>query len=703
LRLTFSRKDQKQVPPSPWHFLRKCLSSPLKGEEYNYEPVFKVLVKRRFLGREGSKGGEKITMNGKTLRTVAAHALFLQFLLIPPAFATVITYKGLTVTASTVDWSTGADTANGAVVEPLTNSWTADGKPYIKCSYNMNNGNYISFDTPTFPSTTSILGQGNQLTFYLKGDGINNNFYIELNDTSGHFYASQPLSTVTSGWELKTLPIGSSVDSSFDWNNVKKIGLTVKPNLGGSGTISIDELTVSTAGGNTTSAQLIADDCEGVAFNNLNGGFGQRGVSTIQRIIAPGPPVPLGGAGSCRAVSVTDTAVNQYSGIYEHLFNEGTPSATLNVTAYNFLTFYVQVTATVTGNLVVELQDSVGANSRVTINFDSVPTGIWLPAYVPLSYFASGVDLANLKTLSFFLPSFATIYFDQITFNFVPNPNQPQILDSLDADATNSAWVPVQSNYATTSLLTVPGQVGSALKLAYNFGVVSNDQYASAQRTFGLNVLAGDSTAFQFDYMGTGNQNNLEFKAIDNQGTIFRLMLNNVTDTDLAWKTLTARYQDMQYFSGNNHVIDWKNITKLSFAISKPSTGSGGTGDFYVSTISYIHSPNFTQPLPADAVINAFSIDNNPFKPQTDSIHSKANFSYTLTQKATVYLKVYDLAGNTVVRVDAGQQAAGSYSLSWDGQDRNGKMVRNGLYLYQFIAEGQTQTQKIKNIIGVAR
>ncbi|MDX5373863.1 MAG: flagellar hook assembly protein FlgD [Pseudomonadaceae bacterium] len=50
---------------------------------------------------------------------------------------------------------------------------------------------------------------------------------------------------------------------------------------------------------------------------------------------------------------------------------------------------------------------------------------------------------------------------------------------------------------------------------------------------------------------------------------------------------------------------------------------------------------------------------------------------------SNVYVNVYDSAGNTVNRVNLGQQAAGNVSFMWDGKDSSGNLMPPGTYKFE--------------------
>jgi len=73
---------------------------------------------------------------------------------------------------------------------------------------------------------------------------------------------------------------------------------------------------------------------------------------------------------------------------------------------------------------------------------------------------------------------------------------------------------------------------------------------------------------------------------------------------------------------------------------------------------------------------------------------------YRLVEDGRVTLRVYDVLGQEVRRVDLGSQAAGYYygpgrAVVWDGRDQRGRRVGSGLYIYEIQAGGLKARRKI--------
>jgi len=79
----------------------------------------------------------------------------------------------------------------------------------------------------------------------------------------------------------------------------------------------------------------------------------------------------------------------------------------------------------------------------------------------------------------------------------------------------------------------------------------------------------------------------------------------------------------------------------------------------------------------------------NPFNPGT-------TLRYDLSEDAIVELSVFDLLGHKVnILVDNEKQAAGTYSVSWNGTNQNGQNMPSGTYIILLRAGQNRFTQKV--------
>lgn len=75
---------------------------------------------------------------------------------------------------------------------------------------------------------------------------------------------------------------------------------------------------------------------------------------------------------------------------------------------------------------------------------------------------------------------------------------------------------------------------------------------------------------------------------------------------------------------------------------------------------------------------------------------SATAITYRLTNENAlpVSLRIFNVAGQEVKHSDLGMQQAGSHEISWDGRDRFGHEVSEGVYIYQYTSEGRALARR---------
>jgi hypothetical protein len=68
---------------------------------------------------------------------------------------------------------------------------------------------------------------------------------------------------------------------------------------------------------------------------------------------------------------------------------------------------------------------------------------------------------------------------------------------------------------------------------------------------------------------------------------------------------------------------------------------------------------------------------------------------YELSQQGTVTITVFDLKGDIVDILYRGRKDSGSYSTTWDGRNRGGRVVARGLYFIKVVAPGVEEIRKV--------
>jgi hypothetical protein len=78
----------------------------------------------------------------------------------------------------------------------------------------------------------------------------------------------------------------------------------------------------------------------------------------------------------------------------------------------------------------------------------------------------------------------------------------------------------------------------------------------------------------------------------------------------------------------------------------------------------------------------------NPFNPQT-------TIPYSLPFTGSVRLTVFNILGQEVTTLVNQTQAAGTYTVEWNGRDQSGMSVASGLYLYRLDLPDRAESRKM--------
>lgn len=135
------------------------------------------------------------------------------------------------------------------------------------------------------------------------------------------------------------------------------------------------------------------------------------------------------------------------------------------------------------------------------------------------------------------------------------------------------------------------------------------------------------------------------------------------------------------------------------------------------SSLEGIHNLNATMDGMAEGIssLQGFSTSGligRVVKAQTSQVEfdgtNAMNLGYTLSgDAANMHLSVYDPSGKVVRTIELGTKKAGSHEISWDGKDKNGKLLPAGTYAISAAAEDangvdvDAETELIGYVTGV--
>ncbi len=78
----------------------------------------------------------------------------------------------------------------------------------------------------------------------------------------------------------------------------------------------------------------------------------------------------------------------------------------------------------------------------------------------------------------------------------------------------------------------------------------------------------------------------------------------------------------------------------------------------------------------------------NPFNPAT-------TIDYTMEQPGQVKIEVFDILGHKIETLVSGVQAAGEYSVMWNGVDETGTPAASGVYIYRLTTGSGVESRKM--------
>jgi len=581
----------------------------------------------------------------------------------------------------------------------------------LQLTYGLLGGNYVQIEK-NYSTLNFLKNNANTLQIDYKATGVVNSIETKFTDSDSTDTSKcdkldfKFLVNNDGAWHRELIPLSSFTtftegDASFGIDAVSKMAFGVVTDNGqaGSGTVSIDNVRLIRA----DAWRAVIDSAErgtlvnsrGLTVARFDEGTGSSGS------LAYVTTQTVAGAYGLEMVYSVVAGSGKYSGFEEPLGGMVAP------TGNEKLVFWVKGTVGFEP-LVVELWYNNGAAlvSKNVSSYGNITTSFQKYS-IPLSDFA-GVNLKSLSKIKFVVTTFGagTLYFDDIAIEGPSSTAETvMVLDDFSKDLAQTGWTSYAASSATFShrLGKDGGPSGSpdenrVIYMTYSFPH-TNGLWAIVERELRPNFYTDQE--FRFKYKGDGAVNDLEVKVEDANGTVYRRVMADVTDTNNAWIQAAIPMNEFAFFTaGTSSTLDLKRISKVSFAIAK---GSGGSGTFVLDDLES-GSPVAFQKLNLGSVIVNVSTPDNPFSPNGDGIKDTAKFVYTLGRTARVVLKIYNLHGQVVRVFDKGEQLAGEHVIEWDGIEENGDWIGNGLCFFRLEAEGAGgERDMFKELIGVVR
>lgn len=586
------------------------------------------------------------------------------------------------------------------------------------------------------------------LRFRFKGEGNDNNLEVNVQDNDGDIFGkkffgitgSPGFQEMVVSFENGNNPVSflfnafgnSNTDKVLNRQKVTKISFVVSRDTttqnpfvelrgeGGQGAITIDqvELYRQTTAQNT----LVFDDFDDRENRNSLGGlagpFSAGGTSD--------PTLTLSTAAAHsgrRGLAINYSfPIGQFCG-YFSLATVAGDTGQRDLSSYANLEFWVKGQSG-GEKFKVEFKNSSGKQSQMQITDFLVGgvTATYQKVSIPVSTFTitsttnpdPPPDLTAIRSINIVFdqsPFNGTIYLDDMNLTKTGSSDEDVIavLDTMDDPSAVSSWKKFadreDQGFVVANLASVAGSVGNALKLNYRFQDPSG-AWAEIERDWGLN-LTGENT-FSFLIAGTDKANNLTFRVVDKNNTIYQRKFFAITNTSGEWKELAVPYQELSLFQSGTFSngdstsnLDLTEIKGFHWLITK---NEGGSGTLKIDELQAF-SPVVSEQIKGGGnLIQQVSVTNNPFSPNGDGVKDTTIFNYRLGTSANVKFYIYNLQGNRIKKLEDTEKNPGTFGVEWDGRDDDGDKVLNGLYIYQIEADNHSGgEEKFRQVIGVIR
>lgn len=109
-------------------------------------------------------------------------------------------------------------------------------------------------------------------------------------------------------------------------------------------------------------------------------------------------------------------------------------------------------------------------------------------------------------------------------------------------------------------------------------------------------------------------------------------------------------------------------------------------------------------PMGGDLISNV-KLSSAVFSPNDDGVNDQVEIFYDVRNveaPTQIAVKIFDLSGRLLRRVDETTTLSGSFALSWDGRDDQGGMVGPGIYMYQVELNTDGGSKVTAGVVSVA-
>lgn len=248
----------------------------------------------------------------------------------------------------------------------------------------------------------------------------------------------------------------------------------------------------------------------------------------------------------------------------------------------------------------------------------------------------------------------------------LPNTVFSEKFDSI------AGWKVFKAEGCEAKLSKGQGKDGSGLKVEYTLG--DKDWIAFEKN---INLKLPENFVYKFALKSTGNENYLEVKFFDKDGSVYGTKF--LLTPDGKWQDITLAYDDFSYWWGGDENLN--DVIKVGFAVSK---NTGGKGVVEIDNIEIVE-------VPKKAVAKKTSPD------VLDDFEDKKGWQIFTAERAKLLLKnVPGKDGNAL----AAQYDLGDEEGKWVAWEKRFKLdlAQNKTIKFWVKAEGDSNRLEFKVI-----
>lgn len=562
--------------------------------------------------------------------------------------------------------------------------------------------------------STSILGYKveayDRINFWVKGSTGGETFQITLKDNKG-YTSSVPLEWVyplgvTTTWQEIQIDFEDFNFIALDRKNLTSLYFESVPGKTGTGTFYFDEIKLVSVD------KLLIEDFDIRVDKNLL--EGQTGTN-----VSPGAELDM-------IVDYTNLNDGVLKLNFKNMSSLGKVweyYSSLENLGHDYNT-YNQISFTYKGSnggeiFSVGLMDTIGNVSLYTVAIASGDTNQYALSTDITNF--TGVNINKLKKL--FICNYTndylrgTLYFDDLSFYNSSNNTRLMIDDfeGYNKDVNKLGYEHTGRKNGTSTISwdietnSYFARDGGVLKLDYqSLNLYPNwwawwTPLASEDLTKYTNVSTYDYLSFWVKGKNGGERFAVKFvTAGGGESSVY------VTDylpygITVNWQKVTIPVHDFKAPGNDPSQLDF--LKSIQF-LNDDFTPSQGT--VYIDQLLFSKKyTSFLEEKGGDSIIRRFYLSNNSFSPNNDGKMDSVFFEYVLNRPAKIYLAVYSLSGK-LIRVlskkEMTKEADRMHIIEWKGDNDSQKIVSNGLFIFQVIAEDQqAEKQKIANLIEVLK